>query len=103
MLELRMAHESEFEKAATTIQCFWRLSKAQSDYGAVIRSTTRIQSCWRGYKALTDYACLIYGVVCLQAKFRQRHAMIDYIGMRQIRHSVIILQAVVRSWFVEYK
>lgn len=71
-------------KAVTTIQCFWRLSKAQADYDTVIWSTTRIQTSWRSYKANVDYACMIYGFICLQAKFRQRRAMIEYTMTRHL-------------------
>jgi len=87
-------------KAVTTIQCFWRLSKAQTDYNAVIWSTTRIQSSWRSYKAHIDYTCMIYGFICLQAKFRQRSAMIAYTTTRHLRNAkaATLIQSSWRSY-----
>ena len=87
-------------KAVTTIQCFWRLSKAQTDYNAVIWSTTRIQSSWRSYKAHVDYACMIYGFICLQAKFRQRRAMIECTTTRHLRNAkaATLIQSSWRSY-----
>ena len=87
-------------KAVTTIQCFWRLSKAQTDYNAVIWSTTRIQSSWRSYKAHVDYACMLYGFICLQAKFRQRRAMIECTTTRHLRNAkaATLIQSSWRSY-----
>jgi rRNA processing protein Krr1/Pno1 len=103
LFELRMARESKFVKAATTIQCFWRQHLRNDKAATVIQAFARSIKCQQVLLELR-LACDILCVITLQAVVRswicrrqlatlkheaQKARLIEYAAARSIIKSFV--------------
>jgi myosin heavy subunit len=79
----------------TTIQSFFRSTKALDEYRRTRSAAVSVQACWRRYYAMLNYELDVLEIVIAQSLIRRRLSRIE---AQRRRQSVQLLQNLARCW-----